>query len=54
MNHITSCPLCYGMGRIFITDYIERRIQNDWPIQCPVCAGLGMIRGIHSVVARQI
>jgi DnaJ-class molecular chaperone len=52
MNQITSCPMCHGHGRILITDYVERMVQHDWPIKCPVCTGLGMIRGVQGLVAR--
>jgi hypothetical protein len=52
MNQITSCPMCHGQGRILITDYVDRLVKRDWPIQCPVCTGLGMIRGVGCVAAQ--
>lgn len=44
MNNVRTCPMCYGQGKILITDYIDHIVLHDRPIPCPVCIGIGILR----------
>jgi hypothetical protein len=50
MNHPTDCTLCFGTGEIRITDYIDHKLCYDWSIECPLCAGIGVIHTTYSLL----
>ena len=44
MTQSRDCPVCFGSGKIRITDYVEHELRYNWEVPCPLCMGARVIR----------